>query len=174
MSTTATSVHRFMFAQDVTEQPIHFFRFEELIMLIAETRAKLRRSLVAHEGVRKFPYIDTLGNITIGIGYNLSDRGIDEDWINQQYESDVRYFHERLSEDFPWFRELNQDRQVVLIDMAFMGYKHFLSFKRMLKALRDEDYNQAALEMLNSKWAIQVKGRANDLAHAMATGVYNR
>lgn len=174
MSTMATSVHRFMFAMVVTGQPIHSFRLVELIMMLPQMRAKLRSSLIAHEGYMKFPYVDTLGNITIGIGYNLTDRGIDDDWINRQYEEDVRYFYNRLMEDFDWFDELNEDRQIVLIDMAFMGYKRFLSFKRMIAALDVGDYEKAALEMLNSKWAIQVKGRATELAEAMASGVYNR
>jgi len=35
------------------------------------------------------------------------------------------------------------------------------------------DYKRAAFEMLNSKWAEQVKGRAVDLAQGMLTGTYN-
>jgi hypothetical protein len=39
---------------------------------------------VQHEEFRNFPYIDSVGKITIGIGFNLSDRGIDDEWINKQ------------------------------------------------------------------------------------------
>lgn len=143
-------------------------------MLIPETCMKLRKSIISHEGIHRFPYVDTVGKITIGIGYNLTDRGMNDQWINNQYDRDVRYFYDKLSEDFEWFRDLNQDRQVVLIDMAFMGYRHFLSFKRMLDALENRDFNKASLEMLNSKWAIQTKKRAAELADAMATGVYEK
>lgn len=138
-----------------------------------EMLTKLRQSLIAHEGYKKFPYTDSVGKVTIGIGYNLTDRGLPDEWINHQFESDVGYFYSQMMCDFPWFRELNIDRQIILCDMAFMGYKHFLSFKKMIAALEEKDYHRAALEMLNSKWADQVKGRATQLASAMITGVYN-
>jgi len=134
---------------------------------------KLKRSLTLHEDRQKFPYIDTLGNLTIGIGYNLSARGISDEWIDKQFSEDVSYFYDKLMEDFSWFKELNDDRQIVLCDMAFMGYKKFCEFTKMLTALSDHAYAEAAWEMLNSDWAHQVKGRAQILSDAMLMGVYN-
>lgn len=136
-----------------------------------EMMMKLRRSLVTHEEYKKYPYVDTVGKITIGIGYNLTDRGIDDEWINTQYERDVNYFYNQLSH-FDWFQQLTIDRQIVLIDMAFMGWKKFLTFNKMIDAISKGDYKQASFEMLNSKWAEQVKSRAAVLAQAMLTGVY--
>ena len=141
--------------------------------MTTEMFAKLKRSLVLHEEYRKLPYVDSLGNITIGIGYNLSDRGLDDDWINNQYAKDVNYFYNQLSQDYYWFNDLNVDRQIVLVDMCFMGYKHFQQFVHMFSALADHDYVQAAREMLDSEWALQVKSRALTLAQAMTSGVYN-
>ena len=40
----------------------------------------------------------------------------------------------------------------------------------MWAAIEDEDYHNAAKEMLDSRWANQVKSRATKLAHAMHTG----
>jgi lysozyme len=57
--------------------------------------------------------------------------------------------------------------------MSFMGWNHMLEFTGLFDALSKGDYKQAAYEMLNSKWAEQVKGRAATLAQAMLTGVYN-
>ncbi len=141
-------------------------------MMTVEMLDKLKKSLVAHEGYRKMPYVDSVGKITIGIGYNLSDRGIDDGWINHQYQSDVLYFYNQLME-MPWYQNLNADRQVVLIDMAFMGWRKFVGFKKMIHAIEKGDYKQAAYEMLDSRWAEQVKGRAASLAQGMLTGVYN-
>lgn len=143
------------------------------LMMISEIAAKLRRSLIKHEGFNKFPYLDTYAHVTIGIGYNLSERGIDDDWINAQYAKDVAYFYHMLDSTFPWFAKLNEDRQIVLVDMAFMGWRHFLTFEDMLKALSTGDYKQAAAEMISSEWAGQVKSRAKELATAMFTGEYN-
>jgi lysozyme len=132
---------------------------------------KLRRSIVQHEQYRVYPYVDTVGKITIGLGYNLSDRGIDDEWINTQYQKDINFFYNQLSK-FDWYQQLIPDRQIILIDMAFMGWKKFITFNKMIKAIEQGDYKQAAFEMLNSKWAEQVKNRATVLAHGMLTGVY--
>ena len=136
-----------------------------------DMQARLRRSLIAHEDYRKYPYVDTVGKITIGIGYNLTDRGISDDWINHQYNTDVEYFYHQLSQ-FDWFNKLNEDRKIVLLDMAFMGIKKLFEFEHMITALQEGDYKRASYEMLNSEWADQVKGRAQMLAEGMLRGVY--
>lgn len=140
-------------------------------MMTSDQLVKLKRSLILHEGHKNFPYTDSVGKLTIGIGYNLTDRGLSDDWVTAQYNADVTYFYNQLSELSFW-KKLNPDRQIVLLDMAFMGWKKFLGFKKMLAALEIGDYNKAADEMLNSLWADQVKGRAVDLANAMRTGIY--
>ncbi len=105
-------------------------------------QAKIRRSVIHHEGIKTFPYPDSMGNITIGIGYNLSSRGVTDEWINAEYNADVNYFYHQLL-TFPWFENLNLDRQIVLIDMAFMGWKRFLEFEKMIDYLSKGDYKNA-------------------------------
>jgi len=136
-----------------------------------EMSAKLKRSVVNHEGRKKFPYPDTLGNITLGIGYNLTARGITDEWIDKQYDEDAEYFYNQLSQNL-WFQKLNQDRQIILVDMCFMGVKKFMTFKKMIQALKMNDFDRAADEMLDSVWALQVKDRAIILSNAMREGVY--
>jgi lysozyme len=143
-----------------------------MIKMTPEMSVKLKKSLTLHEGFRNFPYTDSVGKITIGCGYNLTDRGLTDDWINTQYQKDVEYFDSELSK-FHWFNFLNDDRQIVLIDMSFMGIKKLLEFKNMIAALEKHDYKTAASEMLDSDWAKEVHGRATQLAHAMESGVYN-
>lgn len=137
-----------------------------------EMSVKLRRSLIAHEGYSNHLYTDSVGKQTIGIGYNITDRGLPDDVINSQYQQDVSYFYQQLS-TFTWFHNLNIDRQIVLVDMCFMGFKKFLSFKKMIQAIERGDYETAADEMLDSKWSEQVKSRAHDLAEGIRTGIYN-
>lgn len=166
--------HHFTFVVDVIALVIRYFLYQgwDPVMMTPEMMARLKRSLILHEGYRNFPYTDTVDKITIGIGYNLTDRGLSDEWINKQYLDDVTYFYNQLCE-FPWFNELNEDRKIILIDMSFMGWKRFLGFTEMLKALAKGDYNQASVEMLNSEWATQVKGRAVKLAQGMLDGVYD-
>lgn len=133
-------------------------------------KTQLKKLIVSHENYKNHPYVDTVGKITIGIGYNLTDRGLPDAWINQQYEDDVNYFYQQLNNDYTWFKDLSDARKMVLIDMCFMGYKSFQTFKKMLFALSMHNYERAADEMLNSKWAQQVKSRAVENALIMRRG----
>ena len=46
-------------------------------------------------------------------------------------------------------------------------------FKNMWSAIHRKDYERAADEMLDSRWAEQVKGRATRLSDIMRTGELN-
>ena len=49
---------------------------------------------------------------------------------------------------------------------------HFFVLKTKDPAIHDEDYATAAKEMLDSRWATQVKGRAVKLSNAMHNGEF--
>lgn len=134
-------------------------------------KARLKKLIISHEDKSNFPYVDTKGNVTIGIGYNLTARGLPDAWINEQYDQDVTYFHTQLTHDFDWYEKLCDERKMVLIDMCFMGYKTFKEFKLMLAALEKGDYEEASYQIMNSEWAEQVHGRAKENAEIMRTGV---
>ena len=135
-------------------------------------RQKLKKMEVIHEGYRRFPYKDTTGHITIGIGYNLTDRGISEEWIEKQFNDDISFFHQQLEKEFEWFSSLNEPRQVALIDMCFMGFKKLLTFKKMFHHLSHHNFKIAAKEILNSKWAMQVGDRAHTIAKMIELGEF--
>jgi lysozyme len=164
-----------MCAMNATECVVPFFRHGRMKIMSTmptEMFQKLRRSLIKHEGYENKPYVDTVGKITIGCGYNLSDRGIGNDVIESWLLSDISYFNNQLSV-FSWFGNLCEDRRIALIDMSFMGFKKLLEFKEMLAALAKNDFNTAADEMLKSEWATQVKSRATDLAQVIRNGIYD-
>ena len=55
--------------------------------------------------------------------------------------------------------------------MAFnLGVPRLCKFKNMWAAIHEKDFDTAAEEMLDSRWAEQVKGRATELAEMMKTG----
>lgn len=123
-----------------------------------------------HEGLRLKPYKCTAGKLTIGYGRNLEERGI------SQYEAEVL-----LNDDIqncyaeciklPFWNKLNEVRQAVLLDMCYnLGFSRLKGFKKMCTALETGSYCSAAAEMLNSKWAEQVKSRAAELAKLMIKG----
>lgn len=141
-------------------------------MMTTQMQLKLKQSLISHEGCKRFPYCDTVNKITIGIGYNLTARGLPDDVINTLYNQDVQYFYCQLSE-FEWFRKLNEDRQLVLLDMSFMGIKKLLGFEELIKAIIREDWEAAEKEILNSKWTEDVgEKRSTECANGMRTGIF--
>ena len=154
----------------------------------------LINKLIAHEGLRLDVYKDSLGIDTIGIGRNLEDRGITKDeldWMDYpsiEYvysdgineadamylaQNDVQIVEEELLRAHPCVDRLDSVRQLILIDMAFnMGVPRLCKFKKMWAAVECGDYPTAAKEMLDSRWAKQVKGRATKLANAMHNGEF--
>jgi lysozyme len=155
-------------------------------------KSKLIEKLIVHEGLRLQVYKDTLGIDTIGIGRNLEDRGISKEELDEldiptidhiyEYgiteadamalaENDVQIVEEELLRAHPCVDRLDSVRQLILVDMAFnMGVPRLCKFKNMWAAVHENKFDVAAKEMLDSRWANQVKSRATKLAHAMHTG----
>lgn len=122
------------------------------------------------EDRRNFPYEDSVGRLTIGIGRNLEDNGLSNEEVDTLFFND----HEnacRDAEQFEWFHGLDPIRRMVIIDMIFnMGISRFRGFINTIKALEAGDYRRAAMEMQDSRWYRQVGRRAKPLVRAMATG----
>ena len=132
---------------------------------------KIKDQLVLHEGLRLKPYKCTSGKLTIGVGRNLDDVGISEQEAFMLLDSDINKIINSLPFQFPFYSKLNDARKAVLINMAFnIGMSGLFKFKNMLAAIREEDFEQASYEMLDSVWAEQVGNRARQLANQMANG----
>lgn len=124
--------------------------------------------LKRHEGLRLHPYKCPEDKWTIGYGRNLEDNGISEDEAETLLANDVDGVIRRL-QSIPSFNALEIQRQAVLANMAFqMGFAGVMRFKNMWAAIEKQDYEEAAAEMLNSRWAGQTPNRASELARVMA------
>jgi lysozyme len=131
----------------------------------------LQKQLVLHEGVRLKPYRCTAGRLTIGIGRNLDDVGISQEEALGLLRGDIARAIAAVRVELPWIDRLDDIRQRVLVDMCFnLGIDGLLAFKQTLAAVASGDYDRAATEMLNSRWAAQVGERARRLARMMRTG----
>lgn len=135
----------------------------------------LLRMLKRQEGVSKFAYEDHLGYITVGVGRCLDPEmglGLSDDEINYLLRNDIERCYSELSV-FSWFYDLNQTRQEALVSMLFqLGLTKFLGFKKTLKYIAEGKYEQAAKEMLDSRWAEQTPNRANEISYMIETGQY--
>lgn len=154
-------------------------------------RAKLKAQLVRHEGKRSKVYKDSLGILTIGVGFNL-ERGdakkriealgldfqkvkdgkqdLTDEQIFQLMDADTNTAIVNCKSVFPKFSELSDVRQRVLVDMMFnLGKPRFEGFKMMITHVKEGDFGKAADDMKNSKWYAQVGTRGSRLEAMMRT-----
>lgn len=134
-------------------------------------RNALMNQLVVDEGVKLKPYKDTVGKTTIGVGRNLDDVGLSYQEVMGLLSNDIARVCKELDTRFPWWAQLSDKRQQVLANMAFnLGTDKLAAFRNMMAAVQMGHYDEAAAEMMNSKWASQVGDRAKRLANMMRTG----
>lgn len=133
--------------------------------------SRLIKQLEIDEGKKNFPYRDTVGKLTIGIGRNLADKGISDEEMKILLGNDIKEVIQQLSSNLPYFNSLDDVRQEVLINMCFnMGWGKLSQFKTTLGYVGAGKYKEAAISMMQSLWAKQVGNRAVRLAKMMETG----
>ena len=121
------------------------------------------------EGLRLKVYKDSEGIETIGVGRNLQ-KGITREEAMFLLDNDIKAAIQDAM-TFDWYNDLDEVRQRVIINMIFnLGLYKFGKFKKTIAAIKNQDWNTAADEMLNSHWARQVGIRARRLAKMMRTG----
>lgn len=136
---------------------------------------RLKKQVIANEGVRKTAYKDTLNNWTIGVGHlirlpdeeylldkELTDLEVDQIFVTDlnQAIDDARKFIDADS--------IPDEAFEVVVDMAFnLGLPKLMAFQNFQQALRDKDFVKASFEMLDSLWAKQLPNRSKRLAKIM-------
>ena len=123
-----------------------------------------------HEGKRNKPYKCSEGYLTIGYGRNLETVGLSDAEIDYLFAADYQRAVE-LAKSFVVYETLNDVRRGVLVEMIFqMGRTGVAKFKKFLARSSEEDYEAAAVEMLQSKWAKQTPRRAKELSELFRNG----
>lgn len=131
----------------------------------------LKEMIERHERRKNKPYVDTVGKITIGIGHNLTDRGVSDAIIDLMYNEDIEEARASLYYVFPNFDTFSDRRRMALYDLMFnLGLTRFQGFKNMIQAIEWDNWLTASQELLNSKYATQVGHRAVELVQMMEEG----
>ena len=139
---------------------------------------KLREELENDEGVKYEIYKDHLGYPTFGIGHLVIDSDpeygeevgtpISEERVISVFEDDVVGVLSDCETLYPDFGELPEDAQRIIANMMFnMGRTRLSKFKGMKRGIDARDWNQAADEMVDSRWYRQVTNRADRLVVRM-------
>ena len=127
--------------------------------------SELREMIKRHEGLRLKPYKCSAGKLTIGYGRNLTDNGISREEASILLAQDILNAQIDVCKAFGFPTTKQESVYYALVDMMFnLGFSRFMKFKKMIAAIEAENWNLAADEMLDSKWAKQVGSRAIELA----------
>ena len=139
---------------------------------------QLREELEIDEGNVKSVYLCSEKKLTVGIGH-LCREGepeydmevgtpVSEERVAELFEKDVGWTIKDCYKLIPDFDMLPEEVQLICANMMFnLGMKNLGMFKRLLAAIEDRDWQKAADEMADSKWARQVPNRAGRLIERM-------
>jgi len=137
---------------------------------------QLRELLKRHEGVKTYAYRDHLGHITVGVGRCLEEGvglGLSDDEIDYLLNNDIDRCRDELTSEYTWFGGLDSVRQEALINLSFnIGQTRLRSFVKALGHTETGDYESAADEFYDSRWASQVGDRALEVCQMIRSGEY--
>jgi len=138
--------------------------------------SRLLKSVKEHEGYRNKVYLDSLGKRTVGVGHLCvedfweDDKEYEEKFLLTILEHDLKSAiksAESLLKDCPDLDDLAKE---IIVEMVFqLGKTGVSKFRNMWKALKHDppNYEQASIEMLDSRWASQTPGRAKEMSEHM-------
>ena len=119
--------------------------------------------ITLHEGRMLKAYIDTVGKVTVGVGRNISDKGIRDDEADLMLKNDMQEAWDECAK-YPWFLGLSEARKAACLDVQFnLGAARFRTFSKFISAMSMGDWETAAAELAASKWATQVGTRARHI-----------
>ena len=150
----------------------------------------LYKILSLNEGKKSSAYKDSLGNMSIAVGFNLEEptnikyleerhgltyddlvnkgKTLNENQIRDLYNFNIKNALTDAKEFDPKFSSRPTNAKIALLDLSFnLGRKKLFTFKKMRKALAEDDYDKAAAEMKDSKWYDQVKTRGPRMVGVM-------
>ena len=140
--------------------------------MITDSYSQLKRD----EGEVLHAYQDHLGFWTIGVGILIDQRkngGLRPEESEFIFRNRLKLLDAELARRLPWISKLDPARKGALINMAFqMGVTGLLGFKNTLAMVEQGRYQDAADNMLKSKWAQQTPARAQRISNQMRTGVW--
>lgn len=133
-----------------------------------------RHHLEWAEDRRNKAYLDNAKppRVTIGVGRNLSDKGLSDEEIDFLLDNDIADVLRECA-GLPYWMLLDDVRQLVVADCVFnLGMAGWRKFAKANTALADGDWDLAADEMKDSGWYKQVGRRAMKLVEAMRSGLW--
>ena len=123
------------------------------------------------EGIRDKWYKDTEGVDTVGIGFTKPIfEGLEDDDYRTMLGIFVFRILRQIIKEFKWFERMPDLIRAVVFEMCYqLGVKGFKQFKKTINHLKNKQWKEASIEMLDSKWAKeQTPERAKRLSDMVA------
>lgn len=134
----------------------------------------ITEQLMRDEGCVLHAYEDSLGYTTLGVGRLIDKRkggGITAEESAYLLANDIRRKTSEVISALPWSEHMDPVRFAVLVSMAFqLGIDGLLGFKNTLALIQGGNFDQAASNMMMSKWHSQTPARCERLAKQMRLG----
>ncbi len=137
----------------------------------------LEEDLIRDEGLYLHVYKCPAGYPTIGVGHMLLDHEhmeiISLTEAGRLLRIDINEAVKGIEKVFGMhcMDAWTEPRQRALVNMMFnLGQSRFSGFKKMIAAIRREDWHEAARQCLDSAYARQVGMRAKRIAEALRRG----
>lgn len=138
----------------------------------------LESRIIRHEGFCSFPKYDAKGFYCVGFGHDITkdecdnySAGITWEEAEELLYDDLKIIKKNSAKEFTWISNLNDIRQEVIWEMCYqLGVGGVAQFKDMISAIKDNDWDSAAQEMLDSQWHIETPIRCEELANLMISG----
>ena len=139
---------------------------------------QLREELKIDEGVKYEVYLDHLGLPTCGIGHLIKDTDpehglpvgaeIPKERVNELFEEDLKVTVDECKLIYNDFDDLPEEAQHIIANMMFnMGRPRLSRFHKMKQAVDNRDWQEASVQMKDSRWYKQVTNRAERLCERM-------
>ena len=130
---------------------------------------RLIDSIKKNEGYISTVYKDSLGIDTIGYGFAIKDLELEEDLCHVILQRKLKRLEKEVSTRFKWFDKMPVSVQDIVLEMCYqMGVTGVSKFKKTIAYLERNEWKNASIEMLDSRWAKQTPGRAKELSSRMA------
>jgi len=139
---------------------------------------ELRQELAEDEGCKYEIYLDHLGLPTFGIGHLVTKEDkeygkevgtvIEQERVQQVFNLDMAVTIDDCMTLYSDFADLPDECQKIIANMMFnMGRPRLSKFKGMKAGVDARDWNEAADQMVDSRWYTQVPNRARRLVARM-------
>lgn len=149
-----------------------------LLSLVARADEPYNSFIEKWEGRRHKIYIDSLGNPSIGVGFNLKTTNenlknaaksgvLTDEQIDYFLEREIIIAKNRAAKFFSTFYAQPEEIKLILVDMSYNLGNRLHGFIKFQAAIDSYDYGDAAAELFNSKWFGQVGKRSKHHYHQL-------